>query len=203
MSNGQQYRPARRKIATTDATTTYGVFSTVNSNVTYVPSGYYSESSRADPAGNSAYDRTYARYSDGVNASPYARIRVISLNPDHYSEGIPDAWRTIYFGSSDPNAGPNRHANDDFDTDGISNVQEYLLGSDPTDRNSNLRITSIGTTNIQWQAKGYEVYELYSSTNLAVWNRAVNPIVPTNSAGTATGFTNGGANQVFRVQKVP
>ena len=90
------------------------------------------------------YDDIYARYSDGVNASPYARILVISFSPDSYSEGIPDAWRSTYFGSIDPSAGPNRHANDDFDGDGYSNLQEYLLGSDPTDRTSNLRITSFG-----------------------------------------------------------
>ena len=159
---------------------------------------------RLDPAGNSAYDRIYARYSDGINASPYAHdhgssLLILTVIP----KGYPDAWRTTYFGSADPSAGPNQHANDDFDGDGFINVQEYLLGSDPTNSTSNLRITSFGTTNIQWQAKGYEVYELYSSTNLATWTRAMNPIVPTNSVGTATSFTNGGPRQFFRVQKVP
>jgi hypothetical protein len=200
---GYDLQTTNLTFAATDATTKNGIFSAVNSNITYVPNAYYSQSPRQDPAGGTNYDSVCARYSDGVNASPYVTVKVISFSPDAYSEGIPDAWRTTYFGSPDPSAGPNRNANDDFEGDGFSNVQEYLLGSDPTDRNSNLRITSIGTTNIQWQAKGYEVYELYSSTNLAVWNRAVNPIVPTNSVGTATGFTNGGANQVFRVQKVP
>ena len=200
---GYDLQTANLTFATTDATTLNGVFSEVNSNVTYVPNAYFSASPRLDPAGNQAYDRTYARYSDGVNASPYAQVRVISFDPDGYSEGIPDDWRTTYFGSPDPSAGPNQHANDDFDGDGYSNLQEFLLGSDPTDRTSNLRITSFGTTNIQWQAKGYEVYELYSSTNLANWSRAINPITPTNSVGTATSFTNGGPRQVFRLQKVP
>ena len=190
-------------LATADATTGNGAFSVVNSNIAYVPNGFFSQTSRLDPAGNSAYDRTYARYSDGVNASPYASIRVISFNPDSYSEGIPDAWRLTYFGSANPSAGPKRHANDDFDGDGYTNLQEFLLGSNPTDPASNLRITSFGTTNIQWQAKGYEVYELYSSTNLASWTRAINPIVPTNSVGAAISFTNGGPTQVFRLQKVP
>lgn len=211
---GYDLQTSNLTFASTDATANAGSFSTVNSNVTYVPSNLWS-GPRVDPAGNSYYDEICARYSDGVNASPYARIMVISLNPDHYSEGIPDAWRSNYFGSIDPSAGPNRHANDDFDGDGYSNLQEFLLGSDPTDRTSNLRITSFGTTNIQWQAKGYEVYELYSSTNLTTWTRAIDPITPTNfvpgtnlfnltnSVGTATSFTNGGPRQVFRVQKVP
>jgi hypothetical protein len=190
-------------LATTDATTYNGVFSVVNSNLTYVPNGYFGASSRLDPAGNSAYDRCYARYSDGVNASPYAQARVISFSPDSSSEGIPDAWRTTYFGSASPSAGPNRHANDDFDSDGFSNLQEYLLGSNPTDNTSNLRMGFLGMTNIQWPAKGYEVYELHSSTQPGAWSLAINPMVPTNSVGTATSFTNGGSKQFFRLQRVP
>jgi hypothetical protein len=199
---GYDLQTTNLAFATTDATSNAGSFSAVNSNLTFVPSGFFS-GPRADPAGYGYYDIIYARYSDGVNASPYAMIRVISLNPDSYSEGIPDDWRTTYFGNANPSVGLKHHAADDADGDGLSNLQEYLLGSDPTDKTSNLRITFFGTTNIQWQAKGYEVYELYSSTNLAAWARAINPIMPTNSVGAATGFTNGGPRQFFRIQKVP
>jgi hypothetical protein len=188
---------------TTDASVNNGTFSTINSNITYAPNGFFSDSGRLDPAGNQYYDIIYARYSDGTNASPFATIKVISFNADSYSEGIPDSWRTTYFGSPNPSAGPKRHANDDFDGDGFSNLTEYLLGSSPTNKTSNLRITSFNPTNIQWQAKGYEVYELYSSSNLSTWTRAINPITPTNSTGTATSFTNGGPRQFFRIQKVP
>ena len=199
---GYDLQTTNLAFAITDATSNAGSFSSVNSNLTFVPSAFYYGPPQ-DPLGTNDYGHIFARYSDGVNASPYAMIRVMSLNPDSYSEGIPDDWRTTYFGSDDPSAGPNRHANDDFDSDGFSNVQEYLLGSDPTNNTSNLRITSFGTTNIQWQAKGYEVYELYCSTDLAAWTRAINPIVPTNSVGTATSFTNGGPKQFFRLQRVP
>jgi hypothetical protein len=190
-------------LTTTDATANNGTFSVVNTDLTFIPDRYYSQSPRLDPAGNSYYDVIYARYSDGTNASPYAKVRVLSFDPDGSSEGIPDSWRTTYFSSSDPSAGPNRHAEDDFDGDGFSNLQEFLLGSDPTNNTSNLRITYFGTTNIQWQAKGYELYELHSSTNLATWTRAINPVVPTNSVGAATGFASGSPRQFFRIQKVP
>ena len=36
-------------LATTDATAINGAFSVVNSNVTYVPNGFYSDSDRLDP----------------------------------------------------------------------------------------------------------------------------------------------------------
>jgi hypothetical protein len=200
---GYDLQDSALTLDTTDATANNGTFSVVNTDLTFIPDGYYGQSPRLDPAGTGYNDVIYARYSDGLNSSPYARIRVISFDPDGYSEGIPDSWRTTYFGSSDPSAGPNRHADDDFDGDGFSNLQEFLLGSDPTGKPSNLRITFFGTTNVQWQAKGYEVYELYGSTNLVAWTRVINPIVPTNSVGPATGFTNGGPRQFFRIQKVP
>ena len=212
---GYDLQTTNLTFATSDATTNAGTFSMVNSNITYVPRVWWGDTPRVDPASSSYYDLIYARYSDGANASPYATIRVVSLNSDQYSEGIPDSWRTAYFGSANPAAGPNRHATNDFDGDHFSNLQEFLLGSNPTNAASNLRITFFNPTNIQWQAKGYEVYELVGSTNLTTWTRAMNPIVPTNSIpgtnlfnltnalGTATGFTNGSPKQFFRIRKVP
>ena len=94
-------------------------------------------------------------------------------------------------------------------------MTEWRLGSNPTNSSSNLRITSFSPLTLQWPAKGYEVYELYGSTNLADWTRVLNPLAPTNfipgtnllnltnSVGIATGFTNGGPWQFFRIQKVP
>ncbi|MGA2557893.1 MAG: hypothetical protein ABSG04_16610 [Verrucomicrobiota bacterium] len=186
-----------------------------NGAITYLAGGWYEDSGRLDPVGDSFYGILYARYSDGVNFSPYASIKVVSLWSDKYSEGIPDTWRLTYFGSTDPSAKPKCHAWQDYDGDGFSNLTEWWLGSSPTDANSNLRITSFSPTNIQWQAKGYEVYEVQSSTDLVHWNRALNPIVPTNivpgtnlfnltnAIGVAAGFANGGAGQFFRVVKLP
>ncbi|HWF18299.1 MAG TPA: matrixin family metalloprotease [Verrucomicrobiae bacterium] len=184
-----------------NATSNAGSFSFAGSNLTFTPNGYYG-ASRLDPASGSYYDEVYARCSDGTNASPYIFIRTLSLNPDSYLDGIPDAWRLTYFGSSNPSVGLNHHAINDADGDGYSNLQEYRLGSDPTDKTSNLRVTNFSTTNIQWQAKGYEVYEIYGTTNFSNWVRVMNPVIPTNSFGTATAFTNGGPKQFFRVEKV-
>jgi hypothetical protein len=195
--------PKNLSLATTDSTGNAGAFSLVRSNVNYVLAGFFSDAPRVDPASGQFYDRIYARYSDGVNASPFVSVSVVSLNEDDYSEGVPNNWRLAYFGSIDPSAGPGRHGTNDFDGDGFSNLQEYQLGSNPTNKTSNLMITSFSATNLQWQAKAYEVYELYRSTNLSAWTRAINPLVPTNSIGIATAFTNGGPKQFFRIQKVP
>jgi hypothetical protein len=200
---GYKLQAGSLTFATTGATIRNGVFSAAGSNITYVPNGFFSDSLRLDPASGQYYDLIYARYSDNLNAAPYATIRVVSYNVDSYSEGIPDWWRLSYFGTVNPSVGTKHHAGDDADGDGYSNLQEYLCGSNPTNRASNLRITSIGTSAIQWQSKGYEVYEVLSSSNYTGWIRAGSPVVPTNSIASAPWLTNGTGRQFFRVSRVP
>ena len=190
-------------LATTGATVNNGSFWVVNSNITYVPKAFYADSTRLAPGSGGYYDVIFARYSDGANASPFATISVISFNADSYNEGVPDSWRQSYFGNANPSVGTKHHATDDADGDGESNLQEYLCGTVPTNKLSNLHIMSFNPGVLQWQAKGYEVYEVQSSTNFINWARAISPQVPTNSTGSATGCPNGGVQQYFRVLRVP
>ena len=156
------------------------------------------------------YERINARFSDGTNASPYIAIYTLSHNPDSdspASDGIPDAWMTTYFGNANPAVGSNHKATNDFDADGLNNLQEYIAGMNPTNNTSAQRITTIKTNVLQWQAKAYELYEIQSSTNLASsnsWTRFGNPVVPTTSTGSVTNPYNPALpNQFFRVVKVP
>jgi hypothetical protein len=188
--------------ATTDGTANGGSFTVSGTNITYsAPTPY--NTSRIDPATGGFYDQIAFRFSDGVNAAPYAQLLVISLAPDSYSEGVPDSWRTTYFGSPNPSVGSNHHATQDADGDGYSNVIEWRLGSTPTSKISNLSISSISATNLQFVAKPYELYELQRSTNFTNWARALNPIMPTNTPANVTGFTNGSSRQFFRLVKIP
>jgi hypothetical protein len=47
------------------------------------------------------------------------------------TDGIPDWWRLAYFGHALGSAADNSRAGDDADGDGVSNLTEYLHGSDP------------------------------------------------------------------------
>jgi len=83
----------------------------------------------------------------GANEGQY---RVVVTNPsgsitstpamlwlDSDGDGLPDSWELAYFGNL------NQTATGDFDGDGVSNLQEFLDGTDPTDTNSVLYVLAI------------------------------------------------------------
>ena len=187
----------------TNALNQNGTFSQSGSVIKYTPAGNFGDQPRLDPAGDSAYDLIYARFSDGTNASPYLKVRVLSYSEDTVAptDGIPNNWMLATFGNVTPTG--NRAGSADFDGDGMKNIDEYRAGMNPTNSASGQQITLMSLTNIQFQAKAYELYELHSSTNLTNWVRAANPIVPTSATGSFTAFSVTAPRQFFRVEKVP
>ncbi|MCX7723456.1 MAG: matrixin family metalloprotease, partial [Verrucomicrobiae bacterium] len=161
---------ASQALAITNATSMSGTFSlSAPRTLKYSPAAFYN-APRLDPGGSSYYDRIACRCSDGTNAAPYVWVRVISFNPDQYPwgnpDGIPDAWMTSWFGSPNPAAGPKRGAYDDYDGDGLTNIQEYRAGMNPTNSLSCQRIVAVGQDSISWQAKPYDLYEIEYATDL-------------------------------------
>jgi hypothetical protein len=108
-----------------------------------------------------------------------------------------------YFGNPDPASGTKHQATDDFDGDGLSNMQEYLAGSNATNAASGLLVTLVATNSLSWQARPYELYEVLGSTNLFSWARVGNPVLPTNSTGTFAIPPANMSKRFFRVLKVP
>ncbi len=70
----------------------------------------------------------------GGTLGDYARVLIYGLKPLAIStvgDGIPDEWKITHgINPHDPNA-----ANQDSDGDGLTNLQEYQLGTNPTDAN--------------------------------------------------------------------
>ena len=65
---------------------------------------------------------------------------------DANSDGLPDSWQVLYFSNAmSPDANPSL----DFDGDGMTNLQEYLAGTDPTDPLSLLNITSFSVASAE------------------------------------------------------
>jgi hypothetical protein len=206
---GYDLQTTNLTLLTTNHSMNNGSFSRAGNTLRFTAAGFISTPMRLDPAGNSFYDRLHMRCSDGVHASPHATVRVLSFSADRFpspaGDGIPDAWMITHWGSANPADGPNRGAGADFDSDGLSNLREYLLGTSPTDFNSKLQITAFDGNTLQWEARPYDLYEIHSTTNLpAGWRRTGNPVLPTASPGVASGLRRPGArHEFFRVEKVP
>jgi T5SS/PEP-CTERM-associated repeat protein len=102
------------------------------------------------------------------------------LNPDADADGdgIPNGWEQVRgldpFNPFD--------AADDNDSDGMSNLQEYLAGTDPNSSASCLRIISaVRTSNdirIEWKAVGAKSYVVQSSASPAAGFTDLSPVIP-------------------------
>ena len=102
----------------------------------------------------------------------------VVVNQQDFSDpnrnGMPDAWELQYFQSTHAlKGGPA----DDWDGDGIDNLEEFRSGTDPTDPNSCLRLTDIAShrpvTTIRWATAPHRWYSVEASTNLSrgLWDR--------------------------------
>ena len=65
---------------------------------------------------------------------------------DSVGDGIPDAWRAAHFGGSGTTTNGQSCASCDPDHDGMSNLQEFLAGTNPTNAASVLRISALTHT---------------------------------------------------------
>ena len=74
----------------------------------------------------------------------YVRIvRATSRNEDTVGDGIPDWWRRQYFGGSGTTTNASSGASSDPDGDGMSNLQEYMANTEPSNGASRLAIVGI------------------------------------------------------------
>jgi len=89
---------------------------------------------------------------DNARASGIQIRKIADLDSD--ADGIPDWWMLGYFNHATGQTNDNSLANQDADGDGMSNLQEFLTGTDPTDPHSAFRITNIATAgndvNVTW-----------------------------------------------------
>ncbi|MGD0651918.1 MAG: thrombospondin type 3 repeat-containing protein [Verrucomicrobiia bacterium] len=90
---------------------------------------------------------------------------VLDPNLSAIGDGIPNGWKQQYgFDPLDPTV-----ADSDPDGDGMSNLQEYLVGTDPTNSASVFRITSIlpegNDILITWSAVTNKSYVVQVATN--------------------------------------
>lgn len=94
---------------------------------------------------------------------------------DTDGDGIPDAWMTRYFGHPSGKPEDLSTAKQDADDDGMTNLQEYLAGTDPRDPASALRLIMATDTSVElsFTAAADRSYTVEYSDSLAPtdWQR--------------------------------
>jgi Tol biopolymer transport system component len=116
----------------------------------------------------------------GIVGGDLNRAQDVFLEPlapwgtaDSDGDGIPDAWLQYYFGHPTGQSGDLSRAQDDADGDGMTNLQEYLAGTDPLNPASSLRLTltqvssSDGMATLNWRVSLGKHYSVTFKNNLS------------------------------------
>ena len=135
--------------------------------------------------------------------SPVAGNIIISMISDFDGDGLADAWEATYFGSSSTNSAAN--AARDSDGDGMTNLDEYRAGTDPTNALSVLKVIFTATNGnvLSFVAQTGLTYSVQWRTNLTApaWTNLTSingsPLVRTVTVNRATAPA--GVERYFRV----
>lgn len=151
--------------------------------------------------GQPLFFRIFATNSLGLVSSHLSTAFDTRSLIDLNGNGMADSWETTFFGGANvPGGGPNA----DWDGDGVSNLAEYQSGTNPTNANSCLKITSIEQTapsrfRIQWQSAEKGAYVVICSSNLVNWLEITNGIPASPPVNAIEVMTGAAGRQFFRV----
>jgi T5SS/PEP-CTERM-associated repeat protein len=135
----------------------------------------------------------------------------LQLDPNQsvVGDGIPNGWKQQYgLDPFDPNV-----AGADPDHDGMSNLQEYLAGTNPTNSASCLKITSLALTNsnvrVRWLAVGGKSYVLQTNSVLGSAFADASPAIVVPGTGEVVtnyldvGAASGSKTRYYRIRLAP
>jgi len=110
-------------------------------------------------------------------------------NPDTDNDGLPDAWETTNFN------GLTASPPGDADADGLTNLTEYIFGSDPNLASSGRPSTAVDSTAggflFSFPTIAGRLYQPQVSTDLATWSALGSRVTGDGSTKSATDLTTG------------
>jgi hypothetical protein len=116
---------------------------------------------------------------------------------DSDGDGIPDWWMLAYFNHPTGQDADNSMAYQDADGDGMSNLQEFLAGTDPGNPNSVFQITQVivvgNDLQISWPTASSKTYQLQRSATAGATNGWSNIGSQTAGTGNLVAQTDAGA----------
>ena len=110
--------------------------------------------------------------------TPGGRTRIdLTLGVDSDGDGLPDEWEQLMIDSDVTGrllSLADVTAEGDLDGDGLTNLQEFLLGTYPLDFADGLRLDIVGVSggmaHMQFVCVSGRTYKIRSSSNLTIWN---------------------------------
>jgi titin len=136
-----------------------------------VPVGQLITTTATDPAGNT---------------SPFSTAFAVTTT-DSVGDGIPDAWRAAFFGSPGNTTNSQSCATCDLDGDGLTNLQEFHAGTNPTNSASVIRITVVQPSGadvvVSFPSVPGKIYrvEMKDDVTLATWTLLADQITGTGN----------------------
>ncbi len=179
-----------------------GEFELSDTILSYGTDQPFADSGADDPGSGGVFDEVFVRFDDGTHLSPPVRVRVIQLLLDTEANGLPDSWAEEHFGPGDPVEGFSG-PHDDPDGDGFTNLQEFLLGTDPLDGGSRFSVFEIDADTLSFHARPYEVYELLQSTDLENWESTGQVVQPTSETGEFILPPKEESRRFYKIERVP
>jgi hypothetical protein len=157
---------------------------------------------------NSQLEILFVPVIDNARASGIHVKKIADLDTD--GDGIPDWWTLGYFDHPTGQEADASMANDDPDGDGMTNLQEFLAGTDPLDVNSALRITNIeiisNDVQVIWTSMTGKTYLLQRSPvpDSGNWSNVIAMVgIGGISTQTDLGAATNSPPQFYRVRVLP
>ncbi|WPJ97273.1 sulfatase-like hydrolase/transferase [Coraliomargarita algicola] len=105
-----------------------------------------------------------------------ALLTIATLDAD--GDQLPDHWEQSF--TPPGSAGLGNAPDDDYDGDGITDRNEFQIGTSPVDPEDGLSLSISNAVSIQWSAKRGISYNLQHSTNLVSWSVLDTIVLETN-----------------------